>query len=108
MIKETIHFCHYSSQPYIYIACDDSCEMPAWDQPSDLGKDIYKRDDGIIYTFAQNLVNCKNCLIKYPKLLEKYKQMSDKQVQETVEAAKNGDWDKIRSILKELEIKTDE
>lgn len=57
---EVVHYCDWSGQPDIHIACDNRSTTPAWGQP--LGSPGPYRDaDGKLYAFDADAVTCLAC-----------------------------------------------
>lgn len=57
---EVVHYCDWSGQPDIHIACDNRSTTPAWGQP--LGSPGPYRDaDGKLYAFDADDVTCLAC-----------------------------------------------
>jgi hypothetical protein len=56
----TVHYCGWSSQPEIGILCTGAFTCPAWGQPDD-EDDVYRTEEGDLYTFDAPLVTCQKC-----------------------------------------------
>lgn len=87
-----VHWCNWSSQPDIGIACG-RWTRPAWHQQSKA--EPYLDDDGALYAFDDMLVTCSACLVLVEESLRK---QADEQVEalqrraaETLEERAKGD-----------------
>lgn len=69
MKKQIVHYCCYSSQPDIQIACDESWDTPKIPTPAGLPPNVYMLMDGRLYTFEKKLndsyykfMMCEDCV----------------------------------------------
>ena len=60
--RPVIHYCGWSSQPDICIACG-KWTTPKWNNKQEpLFKHVYLDDEDELYTFEKKLVTCGDCL----------------------------------------------
>lgn len=72
MATDHVHACHYSSQPYVTVLCEQR-EYYVYQQPDGLPEGVYRADwskgrpvtkKNPLYTFDDNKVTCPACLAK--------------------------------------------
>jgi len=57
-----VHWCDYSSQPEIRIACTQEWTTPTWSPNHEsLPEHVHEEDNGRLYTFEETLVSCPVC-----------------------------------------------
>lgn len=58
---DIVHLCDWASQPDIRIKCTGAMTTPAW-VDTKVSQDVYRADNGDIYTFDRPKVTCPECL----------------------------------------------
>ena len=61
MSDTRIHYSDYSSQPYVRIMCKNVMEYVWCSDDKTLPENVYKTEDGTLYTFEENNVTCETC-----------------------------------------------
>lgn len=68
VVKNIIHYCGYSSQPYIDIYCTGNSHYVSWTNSNIenvyIADGLEKEDADLLYTFKLENVTCEDCLIK--------------------------------------------
>lgn len=65
-LGETVHFCNWSGQPDLHIACGEPWTTPRWEGAATAIEGVYWSDDGRLYSFERGKTTCATCKVAPP------------------------------------------